>query len=362
MAEAKADDGAATAVAALLEMFTPNPLECRVCVNKLTAGTTALLPCCHAFHRACLKQQAEAHRGEALRCGVCGTEAVGVKTESDVEKLLKDVLAEAQVAEHVHCRICKEEADENTDAVAKCTTCNKPLCEAHRTLHKGKKFPGHVVEPLAVSTATPTCPTHSGEALKIYCVTCATVCCSLCMVKTHKAPAHDTVVLANHAPDLRQELARFRASATQRSEELVQRLVGLHETLGEVDVDVRTAKLEDDVRRTIKVLTQRLAMREEELLRELGTQTAELVLHPPIVHRPALSPFLARLWLRVTSAAGASHTKRTSLASAERLHASSSLGVNDVAWSRMRPTVTWMATRTRSCASHRNRSAPGSCC
>ena len=275
-AESSVEEGndASVAVAALLEKIRPNPLECRVCAKELTAGTTAMLPCCHGFHRECLKRQAEAHKGTPLRCGVCGTVAGGVKTAVDVEKLPKHLLAEAQVAEQVHCKLCEEDGDGVVDAVAKCTTCNKPLCESHRGLHKIKKlFTGHTVEPLAVATASPVCVAHPGKPLEIYCMTCSTVCCSLCVVKTHKAPDHDTAVLTDHAPDLRKELKSVHATGAQRSEELVEKLGGLHATLG--DVDTRTSKLNDEVRRTIKVLMQRLALREEELLREIGTQTAE---------------------------------------------------------------------------------------
>ena len=266
---------ASAVVASLLERLRPRALDCRVCLREVTAATTALLPCCHAFHRACLAQQAEAHRGQTLRCGVCGTEAVGVKTAEDVEKLPADVLLEAELAEQAgkaHCGLCKEEADEDVDAVAQCATCSKPLCEAHRSLHSRKNFAGHVVEALHVAATTEACSAH-GKAFEIYCVTCGVVCCSMCLVAVHPRPAHRIAVLVDHAPDLRKELKRAYDAGTERSEELVKRLAVLQETLG--DVDARTAKLEDEVRRTIKLLMQRLALREEELLHELNSLTAE---------------------------------------------------------------------------------------
>ena len=270
---------ASAVVASLLERLRPRALDCRVCLREVTAATTALLPCCHAFHRACLAQQAEAHRGETLLCGVCGTEAAGVKTAEDVEKLPADVLLEAELAEAVHCALCEEEVDEKTDALAKCTTCNKPLCDAHRTLHKGKKFPGHVVEPLAVTArATSMCPAHPAKALDLYCATCPAVCCALCIVATHPAPEHQTCVLAAHAPELRKGLKRAYDAGTERSETHVKWLAGLQSAM--TDVDARTAKLEDEVNRTMDVLVHRLALRREELLRELsaiaGEELAEL--------------------------------------------------------------------------------------
>ena len=204
---------------------------------------------------------------------MCGTEVAGVKTAEDVEKLPMDILVEVALVEHVHCTLCEEETDEKVDAVAKCSTCKKSLCDAHLTLHKRKAFAGHIVEPLRSTASAQTCHEHPGKQLEIYCKTCSTVWCSLCVVKTHKAPDHDTVVLADHAPGLRKRLALAHTTATQRSEELVQRLVGLHATLD--DVDTRTANLEDEVNRTIDVLVQRLALRRDELLRELGALTAE---------------------------------------------------------------------------------------
>ena len=266
------------AVATLLESIRPRPLECRVCLKELTAGTTAMLPCCHAFHRECLVQQVEAHRGELL-CGVCGTKAAGVKTAEDVEKLPRDVLAEAALAEAVHCALCEAETDEIVQAVAKCSTCNKLLCDSHQGLHKRKVFANHAVEPLAVTRrATPMCPAHSAKALDLYCATCAAVCCALCIVAAHPAPEHQTCVLAAHAPELRKGLKRAYDAGTERSETHVKRLAGLQSAMS--DVDARTAKLEDEVNRTMDVLVHRLALRREELLRELsaiaGEELAEL--------------------------------------------------------------------------------------
>ena len=266
------------AVATLLESIRPRPLECRVCLKELTAGTTAMLPCCHAFHRECLVQQVEAHRGELL-CGVCGTKAAGVKTAEDVEKLPRDVLAEAALAEAVHCALCEAETDEIVQAVAKCSTCNKLLCDSHQGLHKRKVFANHAVEPLAVTgRATPMCPAHSAKALDLYCATCAAVCCALCIVAAHPAPEHQTCVLAAHAPELRKGLKRAYDAGTERSETHVKWLAGLQSAM--TDVDARTAKLEDEVNRTMDVLVHRLALRREELLRELsaiaGEELAEL--------------------------------------------------------------------------------------
>ena len=275
MAENTTEDAAVTAVAATLEKIQPNPMECRVCMKELSAGTTALLPCCHGFHRACLVQQAEAHKGTPLRCGVCGTEAAGVKESTDVGKLPADLLAEAELAEEVHCTVCTEEGDDDVGrAVVHCVTCKKSLCDGHLTLHNKKKaFTGHVVEPLAVAAGAPMCPAHPGKSLDIYCATCMVVCCAHCVVTTHKAPDHETVILSDHAPELRSGLLGVQTTAVQRSSELIERLIGLHSTLS--DVETRTLKLEEKVRRTIKLIIQRLMLREEELLNDLKAQSAE---------------------------------------------------------------------------------------
>ena len=265
---------ASAVVASLLERLRPRALDCRVCLREVTAATTALLPCCHAFHRACLAQQAEAHRGQTLRCGVCGTEAAGVKTAEDVEKLPADLLAEVALAGKAHCRVCEEEGDGEVDAVAQCTTCAKALCDGHRSLHTTKKmYAEHTVEALVVSRGTPRCPAHPARPLEMYCTLCEAVCCSLCIVAAHPSPEHQTFVLAAHAPELRKRLDRASTVGTQCSEELAQRLAGLRASLA--DVDVHTAKLEDAVNRTMDVLAQRMAIRREEVLRELKVLAAD---------------------------------------------------------------------------------------
>ena len=262
------------AVAALLERIRHNPLECCVCATTLTAGTTAMLPCFHGFHKECLAKQAETHNGKPLRCGVCGTEVTKMTSAEDVAKLPSDVLVEAQLATRVQCSLCEEDGHDELDAVARCTTCGKALCELHVGFHKLKKFAGHAVEPLTVTaSATPLCPAHPGETLKVYCVTCATVCCAQCVVSTHQRPEHQTVILASFVPELRERLSRVHADAARRSDELVTRLIGLRSTM--TGVAARKAALEDEVRRSIKVLIQRLVMREEELLRDLESQIAQ---------------------------------------------------------------------------------------
>ena len=286
------DSAASRAVAALLEKIAPNPLDCRVCAQPLSAGTTALLPCCHGFHRACLAQQAEEHAGAPLRCGVCAKEAAAVKAAADVDALPKDWIAEAQLAERerVPCRLCEEEKaatatrttatrtksggseEEVLDAVALCKTCGKPLCQPHLGFHKMKRaFADHAVEPLPAAATPDACSLH-GRAQDIYCVTDRRVCCPLCLATVHPRPEHETVVLAEHAPELRTALAGVHTSASRRSQQLVQRLVGLQTTLN--DVDVRTAKLEETVRRTVQLLVHQLERRQEELLLQIGAEAA----------------------------------------------------------------------------------------
>jgi len=64
------------------------------------ASPTALLPCCHIFHRACLV----ARDNGPIVCAVCRTAVAG-----DPAALPADPYAEAQLAVQVNCKACEQE-------------------------------------------------------------------------------------------------------------------------------------------------------------------------------------------------------------------------------------------------------------
>ena len=185
-----------------------------------------------------------------------------------------DPFAEAQLAVPLFCVVCKEAGeDEDVVAVAFCKTCDKPLCAEDEQKHRKRKATSaHPLERLGHPDVAPPCAAHA-QPLQIYCITCQTMCCSLCLVDVHPRPDHTAAVLSTHASTLRAAVARAHQQAVARSDELVARLDGLRATMEAVDE--RSATLKETVAHAFESLVQGLLARRQTLLLEVDTHTAE---------------------------------------------------------------------------------------
>jgi hypothetical protein len=258
--------------ALLLERTRTTGHDCGFCARALVAGTTALLPCQHTVHRACV--MADVQQGVLpVRCRECGTPTDTVAADTDVVALPSSPAAEARLASPVACLVCLTDVDEadRMAAAYQCTECHDPhvtLCEVHAPSHRlHRASRGHRLERLVDEPARlGRCDMHPDHVLDVYCVECDRPVCRLCAVSVCKA--HKTPALSVHLPVLRSALAAARddgAAFRARVEIWLARA-----TLAADDVAVHAVQRTAEIRALYATLRATLQEREEGLCRAIA--------------------------------------------------------------------------------------------
>ena len=160
----------------------PDEIQCKICKKRYEHPK--LLPCLHTFCKACLEESLETHSG-VLYCPVCPRE-IGSQF-SDVEKLpnnfmVSNLLQAIDLKQGLSSKQC-DSCDEGVTATSRCYECSDFLCancvEAHKRVRFTKNHKVVAMKNLSADEMvnTPTCASHSQEALKMYCKQCKKPVC-----------------------------------------------------------------------------------------------------------------------------------------------------------------------------------------
>lgn len=193
-------------------------VKCSTCAVSVATASSRMLPCFHAFCRPCHdKLQSSGAGGAYVTCPAC-LSAAGAGVSSGA------VVGDAARPTGV-CRGCCRNDAAVVELVAKCTTCDYPICASCERSHRemgyfsrhqvvalspplptsslavgGPTRPTPGME-LAASRAAGCCPVHANEPLAYFCHHCNTAMCRHCCLlddSTHRR----TLLVNTNAPEL----------------------------------------------------------------------------------------------------------------------------------------------------------------
>ncbi|KAJ8316382.1 hypothetical protein KUTeg_006396 [Tegillarca granosa] len=193
-------------------------VTCPICFEQFI--NPKCLPCLHTFCQPCLKSYivtqlgGEGKQAKVFSCPVCRQE-VTVKDPKLTSENIADTMpgnrfiisliertveSSASCEDEKWCGPCYSD-NENTLAVFWCIQCSETFCENcvkyHRRLRKSKheiisveemkKERTKLAQPLDVEEP---CMKHTGEVLKVYCVSHKEMCCVICLATSHRKCEH----------------------------------------------------------------------------------------------------------------------------------------------------------------------------
>ena len=193
-------------------------VKCATCSTSVATSSSRTLPCFHSFCRPCHeKLQSSGSGGAYVSCPAClAAAATGGSSMTAVDPpRLTGV-----------CRGCCRSDTTVVELVAKCTTCEYPICASCERSHREMGyFSRHRV--VALSPAPPTskslavggparpapvaevavtrsggCPVHPSEPLAFFCHQCNAAMCRHCCVLDDPTHRRSQLTSTNNAPEL----------------------------------------------------------------------------------------------------------------------------------------------------------------
>ncbi|KAJ8316021.1 hypothetical protein KUTeg_006035 [Tegillarca granosa] len=189
-------------------------LTCPICYEQFT--NPKCLPCNHTFCHLCLKSYiitqlgGEGKQAKGFPCPVCRQEVTVTDpklTSESITDIMPDnhvitslIERSAQVSasceDEKWCGPCYSD-NEKTLAVSWCIQCSETLCENcvkyHRRFRKSKheiisvdEMKKEKTKPAQPLDVEEPCMKHTGEVLKVYCVSHKEMCCVICLATSHR--------------------------------------------------------------------------------------------------------------------------------------------------------------------------------
>ena len=113
---------------------------------------------------------------------------------------------------------CEHDCEEHMDADVECLECCAAFCDAcFAVAHAKGKFKDHTKARVGEGRKTVLCKKHGKEEIKIYCRTCSSEICSLCLL-AHTG--HSLVPLVDFASSCRRDLEIGAAELSMRAAKL----------------------------------------------------------------------------------------------------------------------------------------------
>ena len=269
----------------LSKMATPSVvpasnLKCSICLDLFS--DPRVLPCLHIYCLKCLQGLVSKEKSY-LSCPQC--RAKHEIPKGDVANYLCDlsILPELEAAkatsrkeEAKMCGLCTS----GEVAVGYCQDCGEYLCNYCQDMHKKvKTFATHKIASMeALSTITyatkqsASCPYHSKYELEIFCKTCDTLVCSMCMLEsTHKGHNYDFLKNVHHK--LTKRIKSMTQSIKKKGKEFKSCLVSVEKF--EQRVCSQRDKLEAEIIAVYDEYITKIQAMKEELLKQVESKFTE---------------------------------------------------------------------------------------
>ena len=256
---------------------------CTICLEL--KKDPRLLPCLHSYCKGCLENVHSKSKCPNLSCPQCRADH-GIPSEGIAGFPQDQVLANA-IQAHItkmqivggkptkkvdisrQCTMCTED----DPATSFCSTCGKFLCEFCQKAHKRlvdfrhHKFTSlselDQVDKLIATAELPSyCTLHSGEVLKLYCITCQKVICRDCTIVNHRN--HEYGFINELRPLVQQGVKTTVARLQAKQREFEAHLTFLKDL--ESSRNAHSAMLENEITSAFNTYIEDLKTRQAELL------------------------------------------------------------------------------------------------
>ena len=254
-------------------------LNCTICLDLFS--DPRVLPCLHTYCLKCLQGLVNKENGD-LSCPQC--RAKHEIPKGDVSNYLRDLsilpeLEEAKATTKKEAKMCGLCTSDEV-AVGYCQDCGEYLCSYCQDVHKKMKmFATHKITSMeALSTIMYTtkhvalCPHHSEYKLDIFCKTCDTLICSMCMLETtHKGHSYDFLKNVQH--ELMKRIKSTTQSVERKGKEFKSCLVSVEKF--EQRVCSQRDKLEAEINAVCDECISKIQVMKEELLKQVESKFTE---------------------------------------------------------------------------------------
>ena len=255
-------------------------LKCSICLDLFS--DPRVLPCLHIYCLKCLQGLVSKEKSD-LSCPQC--RAKHEIPKGDVANYLRDlsIIPELEAVkattkkETKMCGLCTS----GEVAVGYCQDCGENLCSYCQDMHKKvKMFATHKIISTDATSLTITyatnkpvlCPHHPKYELEIFCKTCDTLVCSMCMLETtHKGHSYD--FLKNVRDELMKRIKSTTQSMKAKGKEFKSRLVSVEKF--EQRVCSQRDKLETEINAICDEYISKIQAMKEELLKQVESKFTE---------------------------------------------------------------------------------------
>ncbi|XP_035681633.1 E3 ubiquitin-protein ligase TRIM56-like [Branchiostoma floridae] len=274
------------ATASFSEKVGDDFIQCTICCYNFKKPK--ILPCLHTFCAHCLREWAQKNDGVTFPCPICrepvslpqnGVE--GFKDNFFLASLVKAVTEQKKVRHRQDGLLCTT-CDEGKPATSRCSECAEFLCESCESAHRLQRATkGHTLftfeelktgkyDGVFKTRKSPPCSKHSGEILKLYCMTCGTPICNECALFEHRDSQHDLKRIEEVATEKRKTIldltphCQAQVQFFQRTQEVQSRL--------KEQLQINTALARQNVHQTVQTMIALVKEEGERLLACIDTE------------------------------------------------------------------------------------------
>ena len=257
-------------------------LKCSICLELFS--DPRVIPCLHTYCLKCLQDLVSDQKSE-LSCPKCRTKYEIPK--GGVGSYLSDlsILPELEIAkattEIKQTKIC-DFCITGEVAVSYCNECTEYLCEYCKGMHKrGKRSSTHTVTLLEeaalfgsssishVNKQDPYCSQHPDYKIEIFCKTCDTLICPVCMLETtHKGHNYDFLRNVNNEV---MEQIKLKTHRVKEKKAIIKTGLSFVETFEQHTCSQRD-KLETEINAACDEYITKIQTMKEELLKQVESK------------------------------------------------------------------------------------------
>ena len=260
-------------------------LKCSICLEFFS--DPRVLPCLHTYCLKCLQGLVRNHKSD-LSCPQCRVKHK--KPKGGVTSYLCDlsILPELEAAKIT----TKKEETKICDfcitgeiAVSFCNECSEYLCQYCNNMHKrGKRSSTHTLSLLEDAASfhsstlahlikqDPYCSQHSDYKLEIFCKTCNTLVCCMCMLESiHKGHSYD--FFKNVQDNLMEWIGLMTTNFKEKEKKFISHLTFVKKY--EQQICSQRDKLEAEINAVCDEYIRKIQAMKEELLKQVESKFTE---------------------------------------------------------------------------------------
>lgn len=251
--------------------------ECPICMEVYT--DPRLLPCMHTYCLKCIETWSEDKQlGDKLSCPLCRKEFTlpsnGVRDLPKnffIQKFLQARELSSEQSNTGYCEACSSsQVTEMNMATAYCIECEQKLCQTCEQDHKKLKASRrhsivNIRDKFVEETSSANCDKHTDDPLRIYCLECKLLTCTMCYIVDHNS--HKWSDVNEVANDFRKQMASDVEKTVAGVEKCRDMLRDLHKEINGFEEQI--VKTETEISEVAEQLKQMIDHHKDILINEL---------------------------------------------------------------------------------------------